>query len=134
MDLTYFLAQLFGYYLIIVGILFLFRAKAFGRAMGELAKSEGMLVFAGLGATLGGFAIVLSHNIWDAGHLALLVTLFGWAVLLKGLGLLFVPEKTIAMWTRWSSLERYGYVYGAVTLLIGLYLLHGGVTHTGLLG
>ena len=134
MELTYFLAQLFGYYLVIIGLLFLFRKNEFIRVVSDMSKSESFLLLAGMLTAAAGLATVLTHNLWSEGNLALLVTLIGWAALLKGLALMFLPERTIVMWTRWSSLKKYSYFYAIVILLLGLYLLHGGITRVGLLG
>jgi hypothetical protein len=35
-----------------------------------------------------GLALVLGHNVWSGGPLAIAVTLMGWATLVKGLALL----------------------------------------------
>lgn len=127
MALTYFLAQFIGFYMLIIAALFLFRTRPFIEAIKDMCRSEAMLVIAGLIGTFVGLLMVLSHNVWNGNTLALWVSLFGWATLLKGLALLFMPQKTIAAWTRISQLNNYWYAYVILLLLMGLYFLHGGI-------
>ena len=49
-----------------------------------MARSGPWMLFSGMVATAAGLAIVLGHNVWSGGALAIAVTLFGWAALLKG--------------------------------------------------
>ncbi len=125
MPLTFFLAQVFGWYLLIIGALFLFKRREFVEAVAEMARSKATLLLAGLFGTLGGLLVVLSHEVWGAGAIPTLVTLFGWAILLKGLAIIFLPQQVVNAWTRWSNLERFAYLYAAVTIILGLYLVLG---------
>ena len=132
MELTYFLAQLIGLYCLIVGVLIFFKKKLFIEFVNEFLRAPATLFFPGLVAIFLGLLMVLSHNYWNAGNLTLLVTLVGWAALLKGLALLFIP-KTAVRWIQWCKLEKFSWLYAVIVLLIGLYLAHAGFTHTGLL-
>jgi hypothetical protein len=132
MELTYFLAQLLGLYFLIVGLLMLFRKKMFLEVINEFYAGSALMFLAGWFAMLLGLLIVLIHNYWNAGILALIVTLSGWAALLKGVALLFIP-KTTARWARSVGLEKFFYLYAIIILIVGLYLTHAGFTHAGLL-
>jgi hypothetical protein len=71
---------------------------------------------------------VLCHNIWSGGALPVVVTLFGWILLLRGLLLLMLPHETIV---RIFEIARFGdflYVYAAIPLILGLYLSYAGFT------
>ena len=125
MTLTYFLAQVFGWYLLLIGALFLFKRREFIQAATEMARSKGMLLLGGLFAALCGLLVVLSHTVWGAGPIATFVTILGWAVLLKGLAVIFLPLRVVDMWTKWSRMEKYSYIYAAVTIIAGLFLIFG---------
>ncbi len=125
MTLTYFLAQVFGWYFLLIGALFLFKRREFIQAAIEMSRSKGMLLLAGLFASLCGLMVVLAHTVLGAGPVATLVSILGWAVLLKGLAVIFLPQRVVDMWTRWSKLEKYAYFYAGVTIILGLFLIFG---------
>ncbi len=133
MALTYFLAQVIGYYFIAVALVLLFRKDMFIGAVQEVYKSRSFTLVGGLTALLLGLLMVLSHNYWNAGHLALVVTVIGWLALIKGLVLLFAPQalsRAVHMW----RIAQLSYLYVIIFLIIGIYLVHGGTTHLGILG
>ncbi|HEV3245236.1 MAG TPA: hypothetical protein VG102_02680 [Candidatus Paceibacterota bacterium] len=128
MPVTYFIAAVIGFYLIIAGVLFVVRRKAFTDSIGEMSRSPEFLILAGFIASLIGLLIVLSNNIWNGDHIELLITILGWIVLLKGLALLFVPQRTIEAFTGWCNLYKLFWLYAIICVVIGLYLVHGGLT------
>jgi len=132
MGLTYFLAQLIGLYLLFVGLLMLLRKKMFLEVINEFYSGSTSLFLAGWIAMLLGLLLVLNHNYWNAGILALVITITGWAALLKGAALLFIP-KTIVRWARSVNLEKFFYLYAIIILVVSAYLIHAGFTHMGLL-
>ncbi len=71
-----------------------------------------------------GLAQVLSHNLWVADW-RVLITLFGWAALLKGLMLLYFPKKILAVS---KGITKTGLLQVILTiyLLAGIYLVYVG--------
>ena len=78
------------------------------------------MLFSGMVATAAGLAIVLGHNVWTDGALAVVVTLFGWAALLKGVSLLLIPPEQMAAAYKGLGFERFFYVWMIAVLVIGL--------------
>jgi vacuolar-type H+-ATPase subunit I/STV1 len=76
-----------------------------------------------------GLAMVLAHNVWSGGALAVVVTLVGWAALIKGLLFLFLPSEMESELIL-SVLRKplLFYVWMTPSLLIGIYLTYGGFT------
>jgi hypothetical protein len=68
---------------------------------------------------------VLGHNVWSGGALPVVVTLVGWATLVKGLLLLFLPPGA-APGALLGSLryEQLFYMYTGISLLLGIYLTY----------
>ena len=89
-------------------------------ALDEMARSGPWMLFSGMVATAAGIAIVLWHNVWTGGALAVVVTLFGWAALLKGVSLLLVPPSTMASAYKAAGFERFFYAWMGAVLAIGL--------------
>ncbi len=80
----------------------------------------------GLFTLLVGIATVVTHNRWSGGALPVIVTLYGWIVLIKGL--MFVWLHAAAEQTFYNALNfgQYFYFYFIVSLAIGAYLTYGG--------
>jgi hypothetical protein len=90
--------------------------------MTALIHDAPVLFLVSVVAMVAGLTIVLAHNVWSGGALPIVVTLFGWISLIKGLVfLLLSPETSVA----YFEAVRYGqffYAYTSVTLVIGIYL------------
>ena len=91
MSSTIFLGRLLGLYLVAISVGMLVNRRRTLAALDEMARSGPWMLFSGMVATAAGLAVVLAHNVWSGGALAIAVTIFGWAALLKGLTLLLVP-------------------------------------------
>jgi hypothetical protein len=117
---TVFLGRLLGLYLIAISIgMFVNKRRTLAK-LDEMARSGPGVLFSGMVATAAGLAIVLGHNVWSGGVLAVVVTLFGWAALLKGVSLLLIPPEQMASVYKGLGFERFFYVWMIVVLAIGL--------------
>jgi hypothetical protein len=117
---TVFLGKLFGLYLIAISIGMFVNKRRTLATLDEMARSGPGVLFSGMVATAAGLAIVLGHNVWSGGVLAVVVTLFGWAALLKGVSLLLIPPEQMASVYKGLGFERFFYVWMIVVLAIGL--------------
>ena len=71
--------------------------------------------------------MVLAHNIWSRGVLALIVTLVGWVTLIKSLSLLFLPlEIDARLFLGQLHYRKLFYGYTAISLDLGVGLTYGG--------
>ena len=77
----------------------------------EMARSGPWMLFSGMVATAAGLAVVLGHNVWSGGALPVVVTLMGWAALLKGVALLLVPSDRMADAYKGIGFERFFHVW-----------------------
>ena len=117
---TVFLGKLFGLYLIAISITMFVNKRRTLATLDEMVRSGPGMLFSGMVATAAGLAIVLGHNVWSGGVLAVVVTLFGWAALLKGVSLLLIPPEQMAAVYKGLGFERLFYVWMGVVLAIGL--------------
>jgi vacuolar-type H+-ATPase subunit I/STV1 len=53
--------------------------------MGRMYADPALLFVVGAFTVLVGLAVVLAHNRWSGGPLAIIVTLYGWLMLIRGL-------------------------------------------------
>ena len=80
------------------------------------------MLFSGMVATTAGLAVVLGHQVWSGGALPVVVTIMGWAALLKGVALLLVPAEQMARAYKGVGFERFFHVWMVVVLALGLWV------------
>ena len=117
---TVFLGRLLGLYLIAISITMFVNKRRTLATLDEMVRSGPGMLFSGMVATAAGLAIVLGHNVWSGGALAIVVTLSGWAALLKGVSLLLIPPQQMAAAYKGLGFERYFYVWMGAVLVVGL--------------
>ena len=124
MDITLLLAQIFGLYFLIVGVVLVVRHKTLPQIINSLLTNEGLMFFAGVFILLLGLLLVLVHNSWEAG-LAWIITLIAWLTLIKGVLYMLFPSvlASIANWFNTRGLYAWG---GVVAIIVGLYLTSQG--------
>jgi len=125
---TIFLSRLLGLFMLAMSLSLLLRGQELLAIMTALINDAPMLMNIGMAALLAGLAIVLSHNIWSGGALPIVVTLFGWILLLRGLLLLMLPHETIVKIFEMVRFGDFVTVYAAIPLILGLYLTYAGFT------
>jgi len=93
---TLFLSRLIGLYCILVALSMMTHREATVETVTALLHNPSMMLFVGVITLAAGLAMVLAHNIWSGGALAIVVTLVGWMTLIKSLLFLFLPPETDA--------------------------------------
>ena len=68
MELSLFLAKLFGTYLLIMGILFAARRQQILEVVKEFFDSRPMVFFSGLLALAVGIAMAIGHSVWESNN------------------------------------------------------------------
>ena len=117
---TVLLGRLLGLYLIAIAVAMLASRRRALATLDEMARSGPWMLFSGIVATAASLAIVLGHNVWSGGALTVVVTLSGWAALLKGVSLLLVPPEQMAAAYKGLGFERFFYVWMGAVLVLGL--------------
>lgn len=100
---TLFLRRLIGLYCIVVGLSMMTRRQAMLGTVNGLLQNPSMMLILGVIALGAGLAMVLAHNIWSGGTLAVVVTIIGWLTLIKGLLFLFLSPETEAGSLPWAA-------------------------------
>jgi hypothetical protein len=121
---TTFLARLIGLYCVFVGLFMVTHKQATVDIVSGLVHNQTQLFFAGLIGISAGLAMVLGHNVWSGGPVAVMVTLSGWLSLIKGLTLLFLtPDVASVFFLDALHYEQFFFGYTAFTLLLGVALV-----------
>src|SRR6266516_2984672 len=116
---TVFLARLIGLFALLLSLAELLRKQATVETAAALVRDRPLLFIL---AMLG----VLAHNVWSGGALPVVVTLFGWILLIRGALLLFLSPEAVAGWIDFLHFEQLFYLYAGITLVLGLYLTYAG--------
>jgi hypothetical protein len=120
--LTIFLAKLIGLYCVLMAGGMIINARSTLAAIEGMIRSPQMLLFSGIISLPAGLALVIGHNVWSGGVLAVVVTLIGWMALIKAVALIAVPQDRMLQLYRSMHYDRWFTIYMAATLLLGLVL------------
>ena len=127
---TIFLARLIGVFALVLSLSELAHKQSMVETATALVRDRPLLLMLGMLGLLAGLAMVLAHNVWSGGALPVVVTLFGWILLIRGALLLFLPPEAVAGMMDFLHFEQLFYVYAGITLVLGLYLTYGGFSAT----
>ncbi len=128
---TLFLSRLIGLYCILVALSMITRRQTTLESVTALLQDPSMIFIVGAITLAAGLAMVLAHNIWSGGARVVIVTLVGWMTLIKSLFFLFLPPEVEAgFFLRQLHYQELFYLYGAVSLVLGIYLTYGGFKST----
>jgi hypothetical protein len=95
-------------------------------AMDGFFASAALMWTVGVFTTLIGVVAVVTHNRWSGRALPLIVTLYGWMVLVKGLTFVWLPASTQQAFYNALHYSQYFYFYFIVSLAVGTYLTYAG--------
>ncbi len=125
---TIFLSRLLGLFTAILALTMAANRDATVAAFVMLVHDPAALWVTGMVGLAAGLALVLSHNRWSGGAPAIVVTLYGWAVLLKSILVLVLPAGTFAGLQGLLQSSAFFYADSAFLLALGLTLAVAGFT------
>ncbi len=129
---TVFLARLIGPFAILLSLSELVHKQQTVETAAALVRDRPLLLMIAMMGLLAGLAMVLAHNVWSGGALPVVITLFGWILLIRGAVMLFLSPEAVAGMLDFFRFEQLLYFYAGVTLLLGLYLAYAGFRATPL--
>ncbi len=121
--LTIFLGWLLGLFFVLFAIAMLVNRRSTSEAAFDFTRDPPALMLAGILALVAGLAIVLSHNRWSGGVLTVVVTLLGWIFVVRGMLILSLPRGILLTIFEKMNFNGNFYLYAAIPLVIGLYLV-----------
>ena len=90
------LASIFGPLLAIVGLWMLLYHENMMKVLNSIKSTPALFYMSGWMNLLIGLVIVSQYNVWTA-NLAVLITLLGWALIIRGILSLFIPQLLIKL-------------------------------------
>jgi hypothetical protein len=120
MDMSIFLAKFWGWYLIIFFVILSFNPSRIKQIFDYL-KDQKFAVLAAFLAIIVGLINILLHNDWETGW-PIIITLLGWAALLKGVIMFIFPQQAVKS-IEFINIKLVQAVY-IFLFMCGLYLLN----------
>jgi hypothetical protein len=125
MQASYFIAQVLGPTLLIMGIGLLATPDAFRETAAEFLRSRALIYLAGLLALVPGLAIVVTHNVWTLDW-RVLITIFGWLAVIGGAFRIMMPKQVARIGAVVIAQEGWIRGAGAVVTALGAFLTYFG--------
>lgn len=120
MELTAFLAQIWGPILVAIGVGFFVSRAYYVRIYRDLEQAPFAVLFFGMVAMAAAIAQISFHNTWDTLP-EIIITLLGWALLIKGVVCVVVPRLADKGGDFTVGLKIVPAV-GSIAIVIGAYL------------
>lgn len=117
MEITIFLARLWGSFFIIFGSLFII-TKQLGKTI-EMTDNKAFVISTGYITMLMGLVTVILHNIWIL-NWTLAITLLGWFTLIKGIMKIGFPEQIHKQAQRFKKKQILSTIF---LILLGAWLI-----------
>lgn len=118
------LAKFLGVYLVLLGILLIFRQKNIIEIVNDTMKSSSLLFMSAILTLLLGILLILLHNLWVADW-RVLVTILAWMIFIKGIIRLYFPEFVRSKIKKIKG-KKIIFITGWVSLVLGLFLVYHG--------
>jgi hypothetical protein len=123
--LSNYLAEVWGISIVVISFAFLIKEKHLKRLFAFVETEEGFFMW-GLISFVIGISMVLAHNVWIQ-NWQVIITVLGWAALIKGLLLLFAPEL-MKKWAKKIENASFLPFVLVIFLFIGLVITYFGFT------
>jgi len=123
---TRFLARLFGIFTVVVAISLMLNQADVRVAIDDLVRDRAAIFLLAFMCLAGGLATVIGHQVWSGGIVPVLVTLFGWLMLVRGVLLLLLPARLLDGVAAAVLVPFWYDVVGPVALILGGYLTYAG--------
>lgn len=120
MEMTIFLAQIWGPLLLATALGILMSHNHYIRVYRDLQREPLALLIFGMAAMAVGIVQVGVHNLWDT-FPEVVVSLLGWGLLLKGLMFIIAPRWVDKKGDGWVKLKMIP-LAGTAMLILGIYL------------
>ena len=116
---THFLGRLIGLGSLILGAAMILGRSWMVESVTALVHDRPLLLIAGLLNLVAGLAISIGHNVWSGGALPILVSAYGWLMLLRGVAVLVLSPDAMATVFEGIRFGQLFYVFAAVNIAIG---------------
>jgi len=116
-----FLAQLLGVYMLIVGVVILFRRETLMKAVSKMVSNISVVYIIALLELAAGLALVIGHNVWVMSW-PVIITIVGWLMVVESTLYLVMPRRLLSKLLQRFNKENFYVLCGLILLIAGAYL------------
>jgi len=124
MELSLYLAKVFGIFFLIGGLALLLNKKVYHNADVKLLHNQPVTILFGMFVMLASLFLVMKHNVWEVSYVGL-ITLIGWIAFVKGAIIVLLPDLLDVLKKKTFGNSWY-VVGGVIWVVMGLYLIYYG--------
>ena len=124
MDLSIYLARVFGIYLVVVCVSMFVNKKHLPKVLDGFSGNLGLVIFSGFIHLFLGLLIAVAHNIWTPDFKGL-VTLMAWIGIAKVVLRILAPAKVSQLGEEFAGGKKL-IIWGVFWLAVGIYLTWAG--------
>jgi uncharacterized protein YjeT (DUF2065 family) len=117
--------QIMGLVYLAIGAGMLISPGFYSIMIKKMIENEAVLFVTGLLVAVIGLILVSYHNIWNGGW-TIVITIFGWLALLKGLMLVVIPERSVKLYNTIKISDQQLKIYGIIVVVLGAVLAYLG--------
>ena len=114
LNLSNYLAELWGITFAVVSAALVIKPSRL-RSLFSKVENEATMFFLGIVTLMTGLAMVLAHNVWVPDW-RVVITILGWLTLIKGLDLIFLPERMMKRWPKIAD-RQWQLIFGSLFIL-----------------
>lgn len=123
--LVNYLAEVWGISIVVISLALLMKENHLNQIFASLETEKSFFLWGFISLVIG-IAMVLAYNVW-MWNWQIIITILGWLALLKGLALLFIPEK-MKKWARKINNAQVMPIYLVILVIVGLIITYLGFT------
>lgn len=120
-ELSMYLGQVFGLYLIIAGVIIMARQRYLVPVISMIAEEKFDRFVLAILEVLGGLFFVLGFSDWGSFYTGL-ITLIGWLFLAEGVMYLVLSDKAVEKLVAWFNVKAWYLFGGLASIGFGVYL------------
>lgn len=117
------IALYLGIFSVVLALSMIIRRKMTLHIVKEMVRHRAMLYLIGLIEFAAGLVVVFNHNIWSGGALTLIVTIFGWLLVVEGAMYLFIKKSLVKKMADWLHNKKAYYLLSLAYLIFGILLI-----------
>ena len=121
MGSSLYIARVIGPVLLVVSLGMIFNRGFYKKVLEDYCKNAALVFFTSIAPLVVGIIIVLHHNIWVA-NWTVIITIFGWGGILKGIWLIIFPNTITHFMEAYSKRDAVLFAHSAIALALGLTL------------
>ena len=113
--------QILGITYLAIGIGILINPDFYKKLLKDFTENPSVIYLGGIVALVVGFLLVTFHNNWVKDW-PVIITIFGWAALIKGLFLLVLPKASIKISNAFKEMTQLLTTWAAIVIILGALL------------